>query len=782
MKHSVTVTTKARLARFLCLSALLLSAIAGWAQALQMRTVSGVVLTDKNEVVAGATVVAEYASGRQEITTDSSGSFRFTAPREPLTLNVNSKYVVAEPRHIAASEASEGLQLQVNYTIPLVHESLVISATALNPTIDQRNDNVYKSTLFSRDDQIFDTLASGINAGQHEGGGKSLEIRRFGFNLDHGGVNGGLKVLVDDVQQNQATQGHGQGYLGALKTLTPELVDDVDILNGPFSAEYGDFSGLGVVHIRLKETLPNLLTVRLQGGSFGAYRGFVGYSPTLKDADAFIAYEGSHTDGPFINPGRYGRNNVTGNYTRHLNEKESLGFKFNFGTNDFFSSGQIPLDLVNDGQLSRFGFIDPFDGGRVRLGTFSTYYKRDMANGDILKVDGFLGRSLFDLYSNFTFFLNDPVNGDEIQQHDSRLQQGVNAQYLHPYKLFGHSALLTVGSNFHDNQINVGLLHTKDREVLDVTTSAHAHVTNAAGYVQQGFDFLQGRLHFDAGLRFDYFRFDVNDHLDPAHSGVQGSGLFQPKANLSYTPSARLPLTFYASYGRGISSQDARGVIQNPSQPKVATTDFYQVGTSHVLKRVSLSTDLFLIDRSNEQVYIPDDGSFELKGPSRSYGWEAKTSVQPTRRLILNGGFTQVSNAFYRGTFPRDYVDSAPHSVANSGITVTDWHGFNGSLRYRHTGHYILDQHVMVGDQPAPPPPPARGLDVVDFSLSQQIRHGVDFNFAVDNLNNKRYWETQNYFASRLPGEPVDGVPRVHATPGSPVGVTVGLTFRFGEK
>ncbi len=609
-----------------------------------------------------------------------------------------------------------------------------------------------------------------------------MRFAAIGFNLDHGGVNGGLKVLVDDVQQNQSTQGHGQGYLGALKTLTPELVDDVDILNGPFSAEYGDFSGLGVVHIRLKESLPNLLTVRMQGGSFGAYRDFIAYSPALRNGDAFIAYEGSHTDGPFINPGRYGRNNVTGNYTFHLNEKESLGFKLNFGTNDFYSSGQIPLDLVDAGQLNRFGFVDPFDGGRVRLGTFAGYYRRELANGDIFKVDGFLGRSLFDLYSNFTFFLNDPVNGDEIQQHDSRLQQGVNAQYLHPYKLFGHSALLTLGSNLHDNQIDVGLLHAKERDVLGVTTSAHAHVTNVSGYVQQGVDLLGQKLHFDAGLRFDYFRFDVDDHLDPAHSGIQAAAPVQPKANLSYTPSARLPLTLFASYGRGISSQDARGVVQQPQAPKVATTDFYQLGTSHVLRQVSLSTDVFLIDRSNEQVYIPDDGSFELKGPSRSYGWEAKTSVQLTRRLIVNGGFTRVGNAFYRGTFPRDYVDSAPHSVANSGLTLTDWRGFNGSLRYRHIGHYILDQHVTIAGNPVALPPLASRLDVVDLSISKRIHHGVDFNFAIDNLNDKRYWETQNYFVSRLPGEPPDGVARVHATPGYPVGFTVGMTFRVAEK
>jgi outer membrane receptor protein involved in Fe transport len=761
---------------FILLSLFVLFVFASHAVAETPRTLSGVVITDKNELVLGATVIAESTSGKFEAITDAAGCFRMIVPTGPLILVVTGKYLTFEPKHL--NGPAEGLQLQVSYTIPPVHESLVISATALNPTIDQRNDNIYKSTLFSRDDQVFDTLAAGINAGQHEGGGKSLEIRRFGFNLDHGGVNGGLKVLVDDVQQNQSTQGHGQGYLGALKTLTPELVDDVDILNGPFSAEYGDFSGLGVVHIRLKESLPNLLTLRMQGGSFGAYRGFIGYSPALKDADAFLSYEGSHTDGPFLNPGRYGRNNITGNYARHLNEKESLGFKLNFGANGFYSSGQVPLDLVNAGQLDRFGFIDPFDGGRVRLGTFGTYYKRELANGDIVKVDGFLGRSLFDLYSNFTFFLNDPVNGDEIQQHDSRLQQGINVQYLHPHKLFGQNALLSFGSNFHDNQINVGLLHTKEREVLDAASSAHAHVTNVAGYEQQGVDLLQGRLHLDAGLRLDYFRFDVDDNLDVAHSGIQGAVLFQPKANVSYMPSLHLPLTLFASYGRGISSQDARGVVQHPAQPKVATTDFYQLGTSHILKRLSLSTDLFLIDRSNEQVYIPDDGSFELKGSSRSYGWEAKTSLQITRRLILNGGFTQVSNAFYRGTLPRVYVDSAPHSVADSGLTVAGWRGVNGSLRYRHISGYILD-----GEQSTDPRRHASGLDVVDLSLSKQIRHGIDFNFAIDNLNNKRYWETQNFFASRLANNPnPEGTERIHATPGSPIGVTVGMTFRFGEK
>ena len=262
-----------------------------------------------------------------------------------------------------------------------------------------------------------------------------LEIRRFGYNLDHGGVNGGLKILVDDIQQNQGTQGHAQGYLGSLKSLTPELIEDVDILNGPFNAEYGDFSGLGVVHIRTKESLPQVLTVRVQGGSFNTERGFISYSPQVKSIDSFFAYEGSNSDGPFLNPLRYRRDNVTSNVTWRFAPQQAFGFKLNSGRNDFFSSGQIPLDEVAAWRLDRFGFEDPFDGGRVHTYTGSLYYRREFASGAVFKIDGFVGRSLFDLFSNFTFFLVNQNQGDGIQQHDSRLQQAINTQYLRPFRL-----------------------------------------------------------------------------------------------------------------------------------------------------------------------------------------------------------------------------------------------------------------------------------------------------------------------------------------------------------
>lgn len=720
----------------------------------------------------------------------------------PSALRGQSAAVVGAPVGVAAdihsaseSDAStEKLRQQAKAVFGTQRTTLVITATIADPAIDRRNDTVYKNTLFLRDDQLFEMLDSGINAGQHEGGGKSLEFRRFGFNLDHGGLNGGLKVLVDDIPQNQATQAHGQGYLGWLKALSPELVESVDLINGPFSAEYGDFSALGVIHIRQRERLDDRWTMRAQGGSFHGYRTFAAWSPHLKNADGFIAWEHAYTDGPFLNPLQYVRDNFTGNATVKLDSTQSLGFRFNAGRNDFNSSGQIPLDLVASGALDRFGYMDPSDGGRVRNGTGGVYYKKNMRASDTLRVDGYVTRSLFDLFSDFTFFLSDPVNGDGIQQHDSRLQEGTSAQILHAGTLLKRPALFMAGGNLADNWINVDLFHDKDRQIITPVpaipgspfpgkpwTEANVHITNPAVYAQEGLDLPH--LHVDAGLRFDEFRFNLADRLTAANSGLSTAGSAEPKVNIMYTPSNRVPMALHFNFGRAVTSQDARGIALDTSAPKVASTDFYMIGTSHQMKRFSASTDMFLIDRQHEDVYDPDNGTMDYRGPSRSYGWEAKTSVQLSAHVSWSAGITQVSNAFFLGTSPRQYVDSAPHTVGNSTVTLNGWHGLYSSLSYRHIGRYLI---VNPDDTSVPAAAPytnsaetqASGLDVLDFAATKKLGRGVEWNVSLDNLNNKHYYETQNYFDSRLtPASPVEA--RVHGTPGYPIGLTTGLTWRF---
>ena len=390
-----------------------------------------------------------------------------------------------------------------------------------------------------------------------------------------------------------------------------------------------------------------------------------------------------------------------------------------------------------------------------------------------LRADGYLSRSLFDLYSDFTYYLNDPVNGDAIQQHDSRLEQGANAQYTRPHKLAGVTAVLVGGTNYHDSEINVGLYPRDGRTPTGVTTRAHAHVTNTAGYVQENLSFWRGQLLLGAGVRYDEFRYDVRDFVVPAQSGLQWAGRWQGKGSIAYTPSHVVPLTFHANYGRGINSVDARVVVQHPGDPRIATTDFYQAGTSSNFGRLSLTTDVFLINHSNELVYDPDDGTYDFQGPSRSYGYEAKLSVALTRHLALNGGLTKIGNAYFTGGGHRVYVDSAPHFVANAALTLAGWHGWSGSLRMRAINHYRLDEND--------PSIVASGHTVFDLGLAKAIRRGIEFNVTVDNLTNRDYYETQNYFESQVaPLAPP--VWRIHGTPGYPLTAVAGLTFRLRGK
>jgi outer membrane receptor protein involved in Fe transport len=284
---------------------------------------------------------------------------------------------------------------------------------------------------------------------------------------------------------------------------------------------------------------------------------------------------------------------------------------------------------------------------------------------------------------------------------------------------------------------------------------------------------LGGRLLLGVGLRFDEFRYDLRDRIYPEQSAVNTAGRWQAKGHVAYRPSTVVPVTLHANYGRGINSMDARGVVARPDAPRLATTDFYQFGVSSNLHHVSFSADAFLIDHSNEQVYIPDDGTFEFKGPSRAYGYEAKTSIELTRHISFNAGLTKIGNAFYRGGDYRVYVDSAPHLVANAALTMASWRGWSGSLRMRAINRYRLD-----GEDPSIR---ATGHTVFDLGVSKQVRRGIEFNLSIDNLTNRDYYETQNYFESRV-SPLADVVSRVHATPAYPLTVVAGVTFRFGGK
>jgi outer membrane receptor protein involved in Fe transport len=430
------------------------------------------------------------------------------------------------------------------------------------------------------------------------------------------------------------------------------------------------------------------------------------------------------------------------------------------------------LDQIEAGNLDRFGTLDGTDGNQSRNGVFAGYYTKNFNDGGAFKVDGMAQRLLFDLYSNFTFFLNDPVNGDGFTQHDSRLQEALNAQYQKPHSWGSAFGTLFTGVNLLANQIDLKLLGRIGRQTTDLRTWSKTGIVNTGVYGQENLVLAGGKLRVDLGLRYDTFHFGIDNKLVGSPNIARTDGAWQPKAALAYTPVLGVPFTLHANFGRAVTSTNARALIENPDSDLVAITNFYMLGTSHNWTRFSFATNGFWIDRTLETLYAADDGTTEFTSPSRSYGFEAKSSYQITSWLSWNGSISKVLNAFYRSD-PRQYIDRAPHVAVYSALTVSGWKNWSGSVRMRAINHYRLNGE---GNGGAVVP----GHTVWDFSVARTINKWLEVNFSADNIFDKSYYETFEMYTSALKGQP--GLERIHGTPGYPRTVMAGVTLRFGSK
>ncbi len=748
----------------------------GLAQSLTETLVSGSVLDTQSKPVPNAIVKVVDGLGRikQSSAANAEGRFSLKVVGSG-TLALVAETIGFEPVTTGLLEMKGGsMSVDIKFgSLSKAEQTLTVNERVIEPTVDQRDAAIFNKTLFTRDDQIFQSLGAGLNFAQHAGGGKSLEVRRFGYNLDHGGTGGGLRMNMDDLIVNQVSGGHAHGYLGALKGLSPELVESVSLINGPFNAAYGEFSGLGVVNIKTREEMPNQLTGRVQFGQFNTRRVFTAYSPTLKNTRMLFANEYSYSDGPYEQPLKYTRDNFTATLFHTVRPGENFGFRLLGAYNNFYSAGQLPLDQIEEGKLGLFGYIDPTDGGISKSGTVTGYYSKERANGERFNVSGMVNRVLFDLFSNFTFFLNNPEDGDGIGQHDSRLQQALNATYNRPHQILGGLGNFTGGFNYLGNQLNLGLYNRIGRVPTDAVTSADVKIDNPGYFIQENLTLAKGKIQLGGGLRYDDYSFRAISRLDITDKVNSRGGLWQPKASFAFTPWLGKPLTFHANYGRAVTSTGARAFLVDRNSPIVASTDFYSVGTSHNKGRFSVATNLFLIKRSNEMVYVADDGSNELVGPSRGYGFEVKTSTQLTRFLSINASITKVGNSYYVGTEPRVYVDRAPRFVGYTGITLSEWRGWSGSIRFRAINRFYVNGE---GEFPQRAP----GHSVTDFSMSRRLTRNIDFNLSIDNVFDRTYFETVDSYTSALRGQaPME---RFHVTPGYPITFVGGVSVRLFNK
>ncbi len=619
----------------------------------------------------------------------------------------------------------------------------------------------------------------GMVVTQHSGDGKANQYFLRGFNLDHGTD---FAFSVDDVPVNLPSHAHGQGY-SDLNFLIPELIDTIDYKKGPFYPEVGDFSAAGAANITLVNTLPyNVLNV--QGGMYNFIRTLLAGSFKEGQGSLLYAFEYNHYDGPWVNPEKSNRYNVLLKYHQE-DDTDAFTVTANaYVAPGWNSSDQIPQRAVSQDIISRYGALDPSDGGRTAKYLLSTDWTHKEDNGTTnLLLYGFY--YYMNLYSDFTFFLNDPVHGDQFEQVDRRYVTGGKLTQTLDDEWFGRKVENTFGLQVRNDFLpDSGLNHTEDRHLLNVWVRDHVEEFSSGVFFNNEIHWTDW-LKSDIGARADIIAADIHSR-EAGNSGNTTSAIFSPKGSLIFGPWDNTE--FYLDGGQGFHSNDVRGTVirQDPQLlaqdkvPLLVKTDGAEVGArTSVVPGLVSTLSFFYLYSSSELTFDGDSGDTEANGASRRYGVEwanfYKPAPLPWLTLTMDATLVHaryVNNQEDDGTVVPSvgrYIENSIPLVISTGATVDLGSGYFGSIDLRYFGSQpeIVDNSVR---QPA-----AVNVDMKLGYRRDNWEFSVDFLNLLDTKND----DIAYYYASRLPGEPASGVNDTHFHPAEPFEVRASFTLHF---
>lgn len=536
-------------------------------------------------------------------------------------------------------------------------------------------------------------LVPGMIVTQHSGDGKANQYFLRGYNLDHGTD---FAIWVDGMPVNKPTHGHGQGYAD-INFLIPELVSKVGFRKGPYFAEEGDFSSAGVARIRYFDRLPQALgSITLGSNHF--LRGVVANSVDAGPGSLTYAFEGVNNDGPWNLPQDLRKFNGV---LRYVQGGETEGFSLTLMGYDsrWNATDQIPRRAVDAGLIGLYGNVDPTDGGRSSRYSLSFSGRHPLGRGTA-SVDAYLISYSMDLWSNFTYFLDNPARGDQFQQSDRRTVLGINPSHAFPTTLFGREGVTTVGlQSRHDAIGRVGLYSTEARQVYDTTRQDKVGQTSLGLYAQNSTQWLPW-LRSLVGARVDHFRFDVSSSIAD-NSGTRNDTLVSPKASLVFGPWHQTE--YFVNAGTGFHSNDARGTVirydprdfqagtLTPVQrvdPLVRTRGAELGVRTEIVPGVQSSLALWMLKQNSELLFVGDAGTTEASRPSRRHGLEWITYARPVDWLLVDGELSMTKARFDDGD-PEGvgrHIPGALNRVATLGFTVDQMGPWFGALQLRHFG------------------------------------------------------------------------------------------------
>ncbi len=614
----------------------------------------------------------------------------------------------------------------------------------------------------------------GMVVTQHSGDGKANQYFLRGFNLDHGTD---FAFSVDGVPVNLPTHAHGQGYAD-LNFLIPELVAGIDFKKGPFYPEVGDFSGAGAADIRLVDRLPEGIFT-LQAGQFGYARALLADSPPVGPGRLLYAFEYGHTNGPWQRAEHANRVDGLLRYRWQRGDDAFTATAMAYAVPNWWSTDQVP-ERARQAGLPRFGAIDGSDGGQTaRIGVSADWTRQSETATTRVTMYGFACR--LNLFSNFTYFLDDPVNGDQFQQIDRRLVSGLNAARRWTGIWWGRRVENTAGIQLRNDDIPTsGLAHTAQRRVLEVRIDDDIQQTAGGAYVSNQVRWTPW-LRSHVGLRGDLLAVEVTSDT-PANSGRASAGIVSPKAGLVIGPWRGTEL--YLDAGAGFHSNDARGatITADPITlapqarvPLLARTKGAEVGLhTAAWAGLTMTLSFWVLQSSSELTFQGDTGDTSPRGPTRKIGVEGAGVYRPTSWLALSAD-AALTRARYLadqvgadGQPGRFIANSIPFVFSAAAIVETEA-GFFGGARVRHFGAQPLVEGGAVR-QPA---------STIVNALAGYRHRRWEAALEALNLLDAQADDIAYFYASRLTGEPAGGVNDVHLHPAEPLQVRGSLTAHF---
>jgi outer membrane receptor protein involved in Fe transport len=541
------------------------------------------------------------------------------------------------------------------------------------------------------------------------------------------------------------------------------MIQGVDFKKGSYNAEKGNLTTAGWVDFRTKNTIDHSF-LKIEGGQFDTYRlvgsiNLLGEKGKTKNQSAFLASEYSYSNSYFDNPQNFKRLNILGKFHGHISPNTNLTISVSTFWSKWNHSGQIPERAIESGLTTFFGSIDPTEGGETSRSNLNVQFVSITPKNNVIKNQFFFSNYNFELYSNFTFFKEDSLNGDQIRQKEHRNLFGYNGSFSTKSTVGQTDFTTTLGVQYRqDLTKGTELSRTKDRTItINPLKLGNINELNLGIYADELIQ-LSEKFTINAGLRLDYFHNKYEDLLlNPKENiGKASATIFSPKLNFYYTFNPSLQL--YLNTGKGFHSNDTRAVVPQNGLNILPPTYGSDLGMIYKpFSKLLINSALWYIFSEQEFVYVGDEGVVEPSGRSRRYGIDISARYQISKSLYADIDLNTATPRALDAESGKNYLPLAPTFTTVGGLSYQAQNGFSGSLRYR----YIADRPANEDNSII-----AKGYLVNDLQLNYS-KAKYTIGLSIQNLLNTRWKETQFNTESRLKGE-AQSVEEIHFTPGTP--------------